>query len=44
MNPSPTRRNPYHATLDGLTPEEASGAFLPTVKNPSRPQPRGSES
>lgn len=33
---SPTRTNPYHATLSGLTPEQASQLFRPTVKNPSR--------
>jgi hypothetical protein len=31
--PSPTRTNPYHATLSGLTPEQASQLFRPTVKN-----------
>src|SRR5262245_10581328 len=34
--PSPTRTNPYHATLGGLTPEQASNLFRPTVKNPNR--------
>jgi hypothetical protein len=34
--PSPTRTNPYHATLDGLTPEQASRLFRPTISNPSR--------
>lgn len=33
--PSPTRTNPYHATLSGLTPEQASQIFRPTVKNPN---------
>jgi hypothetical protein len=33
--PSPTRTNPYHATLSGLTPEQASQLFRPTVKNPN---------
>ena len=33
---SPTKRNPNHATLSGLTPEQASELFRPTVKNPSR--------
>ncbi len=33
---SRTRRNPHHATLSGLTPEQASNLFRPTVKNPSR--------
>lgn len=34
--PSPTRRNPHHATLRGLTPDQASALFRPTVLNPSR--------
>jgi hypothetical protein len=34
--PSPTRTNPHHATLSGLTPEAASQLFMPTVLNPSR--------
>jgi hypothetical protein len=34
--PSPTRTNPHHATLGGLTPEQASQLFRPTVKNPNR--------
>lgn len=34
--PSPTRTNPHHATLSGLTPEQASDLFLPTIANPSR--------
>jgi hypothetical protein len=33
---SPTRANANHATLSGLTPEQASELFLPTVPNPSR--------
>ena len=33
--PSPTRANPHHATLSGLTPEQASTLFRPTVPNPS---------
>lgn len=32
---APTRTNPYHATLSGLTPEQASPLFRPTVKNPN---------
>jgi hypothetical protein len=31
---TPTRKNPFHATLSGLTPEEASKSFRPTIKNP----------
>jgi hypothetical protein len=34
--PSPTRANPYHATLSGLTPDRASSLFRPTISNPSR--------
>jgi len=34
--PSPSRTNPNHATLSGLTPEQASKLFCPTRKNPSR--------
>jgi hypothetical protein len=34
--PSPTRTNANHATLSGLTPEQASKLFRPTIKNPSR--------
>jgi hypothetical protein len=34
--PSPTRTNPQHATLSGLTPVQASQLFRPTVANPSR--------
>jgi hypothetical protein len=34
--PSPTRANPNHATLSGVTPEAASLLFLPTVLNPNR--------
>jgi hypothetical protein len=34
--PSPRKNNPNHATLGGLTPEQASGLFRPTIKNPSR--------
>lgn len=34
--PAPTRRNPNHAILSGLTPQRASSLFRPTVKNPKR--------
>ena len=34
--PSPTRTNPHHASLNGLTPAQASKVFRPTVTNPSR--------
>src|SRR5438132_3112863 len=40
--PARTRANPYHATLSGLTPEQASQLFRPTVKNPNT-RPRGVE-
>jgi hypothetical protein len=36
VTPSPTRKNPHHATLDGLTPDQASNLFRPTIQNPSR--------
>lgn len=32
--PTSTRTNPHHATLSGLTPEQASRLFRPTIKNP----------
>jgi len=31
---SPTKRNSNHATLNGLTPDQASELFRPTRKNP----------
>jgi hypothetical protein len=34
--PAPTRTNPNHAVLNGLTPKQASDLFRPTVPNPSR--------
>jgi hypothetical protein len=34
--PAPTKRNPNHATLSGLTAQQASELFRPTVKNPNR--------
>jgi hypothetical protein len=34
--PSPTRTNPNHATLSGLTPEQASDLFRPTAPNSHR--------
>jgi hypothetical protein len=34
--PSPTKTNPYHATLSGLTPDQASQLFRPTIKNPNK--------
>jgi hypothetical protein len=39
VDSSPTKGNPHHATLTGLTPEQASELFRPTVANPSRRQP-----
>jgi hypothetical protein len=36
VDPSPTTKNPNHATLSGLTPKQASSLFRPTIKNPSR--------
>ena len=29
-------RSPYHATLTGLTPEQASTLLTPTISNPAR--------
>ena len=34
--PSPTRTNPNHATLSGITPQQASDLFRPTRRNPHR--------
>ena len=34
--PSPTEINPNHATLSGITPQQASALFTPTVKNPNK--------
>jgi hypothetical protein len=39
VDPSPMRANPNHATLSGLTPEQASALFRPTILNPSRRKP-----
>jgi hypothetical protein len=36
---SPTRANPNHATLSGLTAEQASQLFRPTTPNPSGRKP-----
>jgi hypothetical protein len=33
--PAPTRTNPYHALLSGVTPGQASQLFRPTMKNPT---------
>lgn len=35
VTPSPTRTNPNHAALSGLTPEQASDLFRPPVANPN---------
>lgn len=32
---SPTRNNPNHATLSGITAEQAEALMTPTVRNPS---------
>lgn len=37
--PAPTRINPHHAVLSGLTPDEASRLFRPTVENPNGRNP-----
>jgi hypothetical protein len=36
VTPAPSRTNLHHATLSGLTPEQASELFRPTEPNPSR--------
>jgi hypothetical protein len=38
VEPAPTRTNPHHATLGGITPEQASDLFRPTITNPQRPK------
>jgi hypothetical protein len=38
--PSPGPNNPYHATLGGITPEQASQLFRPTIENPNRHERR----
>ena len=38
--PSRSKKNPFHATLVGLTPEKASELFQPTVPNPFKKKNR----
>lgn len=39
--PSPTRNNPNHATLSGITAEQAQNLMTQTQRNPSaKPKPR----
>jgi hypothetical protein len=33
---SPTKTNPFHATMSGLTPQKASELFTPTIRSPQR--------
>lgn len=33
---SPTKNNPYHSTLSGITAEQAEKLFNPTIKNPTK--------
>jgi hypothetical protein len=35
---TPTRRNPNHGTINGLTAKELSSLFQPTQPNPSKPK------
>jgi hypothetical protein len=35
VDPTARPHNPHHATMRGLTPEEASRLFCPPVKNPN---------
>ena len=39
VEPSPTNANPHHATLSGLTAEQASELLSPTIPNPARRKP-----
>ena len=39
--PRPTRSNPNHAVVEGLTADQASALFKPTIPNPSRQRRRG---
>ena len=32
--PSPSKSNPYHATLSGITPQQAQNLLTPTIQNP----------
>ena len=34
---TPTRSNPYHPTLSGVTAEQATTLFTPTIRNPNIP-------
>lgn len=34
--PAPSRNNPYHCLLGGLTPEQACALFTPTRPNPNQ--------
>lgn len=36
---APSRSNPHHSHLSGITAEEASALFRPTVKNPTKAKP-----
>ena len=40
VTPSRSKKNPYHATLAGLTPKKASELFQPTVPNPFKKKNR----
>ncbi len=33
---SPTKKNPYHSTLSGITSEQAEKLFNPIIKNPNQ--------
>jgi hypothetical protein len=35
VTPSPTAGNPFHATLSGITPQQAEALFTPTTANPN---------
>jgi hypothetical protein len=40
VTPTPTRRNRRHATMTGLTPDQAASLFQPTVLNLNRARGR----
>lgn len=36
VNPDPTKNNPYHSNVSGITGKQAETLFNPTIKNPSK--------
>jgi hypothetical protein len=39
VKPTPTTKNPDHCTMCGLSPQDASRLFTPTVPNPNKTKP-----